>query len=211
MPGSIWQPPATPGWCKHGSAGNMSHASGQFWAPGAQKVTCGWGVQCSTDTCISCGEPLTLSGTSGSSLAHSSWILCGGLPTYGGPDVAHLPPGQWWCRSCLWHHPDQLSCGWGPWWPPHHFQPTQLPLSSCQLFGWWWCSSCGCPWLGDPPSTHPQCNFVLAIWNGAMTNQSSWWAFQSCLQFFFLFIMAGSFWNYFVKEWQRSVADSHLF
>ena len=86
---------------------------------------------------------------------NSLWVL----PAYIGPDMACLPTGCWWCRSCLCHHPYQLSCRWGPQQPPHHLQPPQLPLSSGQLFWGWWHSFWGCPQLGDPPPACPQSHF----------------------------------------------------
>ena len=80
-----------PGWCKPGSSGHMTYAPGKFCKPGVEKVACGWGVQYSADTYISYRGSLFPASTSGVSLFHPSCILCGGLPIYSGPDVAHLP------------------------------------------------------------------------------------------------------------------------
>ena len=76
---------------KPGSSGHMTYAPGKFCTPGVEKVACGWGVQNSADTYISYRGSLFPASTSGVSLFHPSCILCGGLPIYSGPDVAHLP------------------------------------------------------------------------------------------------------------------------
>ena len=159
--GILQQTSAIPAQHAPWNTGHVLHAPVLSCTPDMQKASFWWVAQCFSDTGISHWKPAFPADTSGASSAHPLETVCGGLPVSSWPHMVHLHLWSWWCQSCLWYHPGQLSGGWRPQQPPGHLQPPQLLYPPGQHFLGWWLPIGGDPWLGDPPVTCPWHYFHL--------------------------------------------------